>query len=200
MISEDPVKPDLLFVGTELGLWISIDGGEELGASTRAATSRPSRCATWRSSRATHDLVIGHARPRHLDRRRHHAAARADAEDARRSEAAFLPTRRPVQQRIARSAAGSRATPASPDRTRRDGAVITYYQKARHLFGKLKIEVLDDRRASSSTRFPASKRRGINRVAWSMRVKPPRVPPAAHDRVQRDAGPARRRPAPTPCA
>jgi hypothetical protein len=25
---------------------------------------------------------------------------------------------------------------------------------------------------------PASKRRGLNRVVWAMRVKPPRVPPA----------------------
>ena len=27
--------------------------------------------------------------------------------------------------------------------------------------------------------IPTSKRRGLNRVTWSMRMKPPRVPPAA---------------------
>ena len=53
VIKEDTVKPSLLFVGTEFGLWISIDGGDDLGASSRAATSRASRCATSRSSRAT---------------------------------------------------------------------------------------------------------------------------------------------------
>ena len=59
-----------------------------------------------------------------------------------------------------------------------DAAVITYYQKSRHLFGKLKIEVLD---ASGKVvdSLPASKRPGLNRVNWSMHEKPPRVPPAA---------------------
>ncbi len=59
-----------------------------------------------------------------------------------------------------------------------DAAVITYYQKSRHLFGKLKIEVLD---ASGKVidSLPASKRPGLNRVTWSMHEKPPRVPPAA---------------------
>jgi hypothetical protein len=59
-----------------------------------------------------------------------------------------------------------------------DAAVITYYQRTRHLFGKLKIEVLD---ASGRVvdELPASKRPGLNRVIWSMHEKPPRVPPAA---------------------
>jgi hypothetical protein len=59
-----------------------------------------------------------------------------------------------------------------------DAAVINYYQRERHLFGKMKLEVLD-----SSGRvldeLPASKRPGLNRVMWTMRTKPPRVPPAA---------------------
>ena len=55
--------------------------------------------------------------------------------------------------------------------------MITYYQRTRHLFGKLKLEVLDaDGRVVDE--LPASKRRGLNRVVWSMREKPPRVPPA----------------------
>ena len=59
-----------------------------------------------------------------------------------------------------------------------DAAVITYYQRARHLFGKIKLEVLD---ASGRVvdELPASKRPGLNRVTWTMREKPPRVPPAA---------------------
>src|SRR4029453_1413538 len=42
----------------------------------------------------------------------------------------------------------------------------------------MKIEVLD---ASGNVvdEVPASKRRGLNRVAWSIRTKPPLVPPAA---------------------
>jgi hypothetical protein len=59
-----------------------------------------------------------------------------------------------------------------------DAAIITYYQKSRHLFGKLKIEVLDANGRVVDD-LPASKRPGLNRVTWSMHMKPPRVPPAA---------------------
>src|SRR6185503_5594413 len=58
------------------------------------------------------------------------------------------------------------------------GAVITYYQRTRHLYGPLKLEVLDEKGNLIDT-IPATKHRGINRVAWSMQVKPPRVPRAA---------------------
>src|SRR4029077_7767584 len=53
-----------------------------------------------------------------------------------------------------------------------------YYQRERHLFGKMKLEILD---ASGRVidEVPASKRPGLNRVTWPMRAKPPRVPPGA---------------------
>jgi hypothetical protein len=49
---------------------------------------------------------------------------------------------------------------------------------ARGIYGDLKIEVLDADGKLLDT-VPASKRRGLNRVAWAMRAKPPLVPPAA---------------------
>ena len=66
--------------------------------------------------------------------------------------------------------------------------MITYYQRSRHLFGKMKIEVLD---ASGRVvdQLPASKRPGLNRVIWSMRRKPPRVPPAAQIAIAGIRGP-----------
>ncbi|HEU5239244.1 MAG TPA: T9SS type A sorting domain-containing protein, partial [Pyrinomonadaceae bacterium] len=59
-----------------------------------------------------------------------------------------------------------------------DEAVITYYQQKRHIFGDLKIEILDSTGKVLST-VPSSKRRGLNRATWSMRLKAPRVPTAA---------------------
>jgi hypothetical protein len=46
------------------------------------------------------------------------------------------------------------------------------------LYGRLKLEVLDAKGKVIDT-LPATKRRGINRVVWSMQVKPARVPRAA---------------------
>jgi len=57
-------------------------------------------------------------------------------------------------------------------------AVITYYQQKRHIFGDLKIEILDPD-GKVVTTIPSSKRRGLNRATWSMRLKAPKVPTAA---------------------
>src|SRR5262249_4923356 len=57
-------------------------------------------------------------------------------------------------------------------------AVITYYQRKRHIFGDLKIEVFDSEGKLLGA-IPSSKRRGLSRATWSMRLKPPKVPAAA---------------------
>ena len=59
-----------------------------------------------------------------------------------------------------------------------DDAVIIYYQRKRHIFGDLKIEVFDSEGQLLGA-IPSSKRRGLNRATWSMRLKPPKVPTAA---------------------
>ncbi len=189
VIKEDTVKPDLLFVGTEFGLWISIDGGAHWaqfkGGDFPAVAVRDLAVQPRDARSRARD-----ARPRHLDHRRPHAAARARRRRRSTAKRAFLPARPVAAAHAARSAAGPRATRASSAPTRPAAPMITYYQRARHLFGKLKLEVLDAKGKLIDT-LPASKRRGINRVTWSMRVKPPRVPPRRADRVQLDAGPAR---------
>jgi hypothetical protein len=54
-----------------------------------------------------------------------------------------------------------------------DGAAIIYYHKKRHMFGDLKLEIYDagGKRLAS---INGGKRKGINRVEWSMRSEPPR--------------------------
>jgi hypothetical protein len=56
-------------------------------------------------------------------------------------------------------------------------ATITYYLKQRHVFGDLKVEIYDSA-GKLMTTLPGGRRRGINRVKWYMRLKPPKVPPA----------------------
>ena len=82
VIKEDLVNPRLLFLGTEFGLWISVDAGMHW------SRYKGGECP----SVAVRDLAIHprdersrdrHARARHLDHRRHHAAAAAHAADAR---------------------------------------------------------------------------------------------------------------------
>ena len=175
VVREDPVKSNLLYAGTELGLWISNDGG-----------------ASWAQfkggdfpSVAVRDLVI-QPRDHDLVLATHGRGIwiiddltplRALTPALLQREATFLPTR-PQQQRISTSGGWPEGDASYAGANPSNDVVITYYQKARHLFGKLKLDVLDAQGNVVDT-LPASKRRGINRVDWPMNVKPPLVPPAA---------------------
>jgi len=52
--------------------------------------------------------------------------------------------------------------------------VITYYQRRRHIFGDMKLEVYERERQTVGT-MPTSKRRGLNRASWSMRLRAARA-------------------------
>jgi len=185
VIKEDPQRAGLLYAGSEFGLWISPDGGKAWapfrGSDFPAVAVRDLAFQQRDASLvlATHGRgiwVIDDLTPlRALD-------AKALA-----SEAAFLGSR-PVQQRINAFGGWSEGDAAFSGANPPAGAEIAYYQKSRHLFGKLKIEVIDDKGTVIDT-IPASVRRGINRVTWQMRAKPPRVPPAAQVAFNATQGP-----------
>jgi hypothetical protein len=185
VIKEDLVQPNLLFLGTEFGLYVSIDGGKAW--------------AQFKGSRfpavAVRDLAI-QPRENDLVLATHGRGMwiidditplRSLTADLLSQEASFV-SARPVQQRIEGNGGWANGDAVFVGDNPPDAAVITYYQRSRHLFGKLKIEVLD-----ASVRvvddLPASKRPGLNRVNWSMREKPPRVPPAAQLAVAGITGP-----------
>ena len=73
--------------------------------------------------------------------------------------------------------------------SRPNDAMITYYQKARHMFGDLKIEVFDPSGTELTEFTPKSKHKGLNRVPWSMRLPPPIIPPGAQVLFQASEGP-----------
>jgi hypothetical protein len=54
-----------------------------------------------------------------------------------------------------------------------EGAIITYYLKDRHIFGKLTLEVLDSAGTVLKS-LPPGTRQGINRVSWNMRLDAPK--------------------------
>ncbi|HEV7559292.1 MAG TPA: hypothetical protein VGO00_27645, partial [Kofleriaceae bacterium] len=90
---------------------------------------------------------------------------------------AFLPGR-PVQQRMPAGGGWVEGDATFTGNSASSGATISYYLRTRHIYGPMKLEVLDAKGALVDT-LTATKHRGINRVEWSMQVKPPRVPKAA---------------------
>ncbi|MEY2488167.1 MAG: hypothetical protein QOC70_109 [Verrucomicrobiota bacterium] len=175
VIKEDLVQPNLLFLGTEFGLFISIDGGKAW-AQFKGGRFPAVAVRDLAIQPRENDLVLGtHGRGIWIVD--DITPLRALTADLLKQEASFV-SARPVQQRIEANGGWANGAAVFVGDNPPEAAVITYYQRSRHLFGKLKIEVLD---ASGRVvdEVPASKRPGLNRVIWSMREKPPRVPPAA---------------------
>ena len=175
VVKEDLVNRDLLFLGTELGLWVSLDGGKQWAHYKGGDLP----------SVAVRDLAI-HPRDDDLVIATHGRGIwiidditplRALTPAILASNAAFLQIK-PIVQRIPAQGgwANGDATFVGPNPP--DEAVITYYQRRRHIFGDLKIEVFDQAGKFVGT-VPSSKRRGLSRVTWPMRLKAPTVPPAA---------------------
>ncbi len=185
VIKQDSIKSSLLYAGTEFGLWISIDGGvhwaQFKGGEFPAVAVRDLAIQNRDSDLvlATHGRgiwIIDDVTPlRSLDA------------DLLNREASFLPSR-PIQQRIDAFGGWMNGDAAFTGPNPSNGAAITYYQRSRHLFGKLQIDVLDSNGNVIDT-LPASVRRGINRVVWSMQTKAPRVPPAAQVAFNSIVGP-----------
>ncbi len=175
VIAQDPVLADLLFLGTETGLYITLDGGKHWAHFTNKLPPV-----------AVHDLAI---QPREQDlivaTHGRGIYILDDISPLRQlspkvldSEAAVLQSRPAV--RISpggdqRFDGDDEYVAFSPPET----ATIVYYLKKRHMFGDIKVEVYDEKGDKIST-IPGSKKRGLNRVEWPMREAPPKVPPATN--------------------
>ena len=175
VLREDPIRRGLLYAGTEFGLWISpndgaswaqFKGGDFPAVSVRDLVVQPRDGDLVLATHGRGIWIIDDLTP-----------LRSLTPGILQQEAAFLPTR-PQQQRISTNGGWPEGDAAYAGTSASNDVTVTYYQKARHLFGPLKLEVLDAKGSVLDT-LPAGKRRGINRVAWPMNVKPPLVPPAA---------------------
>ena len=175
VIKEDTVNKNLLFLGTELGLFISVDGGRQWaqfkGGNFPAVAVR--------------DIAI-HPRDSDLILATHGRGIwivdditplRALTPEVLAMEATFVESM-PAVQTIPASEFGFNGDAEYVGRSASEGASITYYQKKRHIFGDFKFEIYDSSGKLVST-VPGAMRRGLNRVEWSMRMKAPKVPPAA---------------------
>jgi hypothetical protein len=185
VIKEDPVDPNLLYLGTEFGLWVSNDGG--------------AHWAQYKGSNfpsvAVRDLVV-HPRTNDLVLATHGRGIwviddispwRTLNPQMMEKEAEFLPVPDAIQY-VNANGGWPEGDNAFSGPARPEDAGIPYYQRTRHIFGDLKIEILDSSGKLVDT-VPASTHRGVNRATWTMRTKAPRVPPAASALFQAAQGP-----------
>ena len=185
VIKEDTANPNVLFLGTEFGLYISVDGGQRWAQ--YKGTDFPSV--------AVDDLVV-QARESDLVLATHGrgiwivddiSPLRALTPEVMTKDATLLPGR-PSIQYFDVNGGWPEGDETFHGRNRPEDAQITYYQKGRHIFGDLKIEIFDQDGKLVDT-VAGGKHRGVNRSGWGMRVKPPAVAPAASALFEAAQGP-----------
>jgi hypothetical protein len=173
VVRQDPVNEELFFVGTELGLFVSIDGGTSWARFQ--GSFPPVAVRDLAIHPREHDLVIA-THGRGLWVLDDLTPLRALREEMMEQELAVLPARPAVQL----ASAQVQAFPGADEwvgRTLGEVASLFYYQKKRHVFGDMSIEIYD-RDGEKVATLPAGTRRGLNRVDWQMRLPPPKMPPA----------------------
>jgi photosystem II stability/assembly factor-like uncharacterized protein len=175
VIKEDLVNRDLLFLGTEFGLWVSLDGGRQW-AQYKGGELPNVPVLDMVIHPRDHDLVIAtHGRGIWIVD--DITPLRAMTTETLAKDVVFIESKPSIQRLIASGGwANGDAQFVGPNT--HDDATITYYQKKRHIFGDLKIEIFDEGGKFQGV-IPTSKRRGLSRATWSMRLKPPQVPTAA---------------------
>ncbi|MEI7489940.1 MAG: glycosyl hydrolase [Bacteroidota bacterium] len=184
VIKEDIVKPDLLFLGTEGGLYLSIDGGQ-----------------TWCFFKGNvprvpvMDLAI-HQREKSLVLATHGRGImiiddlspfRQISKDVLEADVKWLQPK----DFIIREGSFTQEWNGDDEfigQVPQDAAPIVYYMKKRHIFGDIHMEIYDAG-GKMIKRLPAGMRKGINVVQWTIQMKPPKVPVSPQMEGSAFAGP-----------
>lgn len=171
-IAEDLVNPELLFLGTEMGLFISIDGGKNWGhflnnmpkVGVRAMAIHPRDHSLVMGTHGRGVIIIDDLRPL----RQLNADVLAQDFVVLENQPAWIGGMNfgGGNQGANQFAAGN------PDET----VSIMYYMKKRHVFGKMNLSVYDAG-GKLIQELPAGKNAGLNIVPLNIRQPRPKAPP-----------------------
>jgi photosystem II stability/assembly factor-like uncharacterized protein len=171
-IIEDLENENLLFLGTEFGLYVSFDRGENWvrfkgnlpKVSVRDMVIHPEEEDLVLGTHGRGIMIIDDISP-----------LRGISAELLQQDVAFLQMKPflisgPIGFEQTFSGDGE-FSGNNPSQT----AEITYYLKRRHIFGDMFLEVYDED-GNFLKKLPAGKRKGINRVSFNIRKDPPKVP------------------------
>ena len=184
VIREDLVKSDLLFLGTEGGLYLSIDGGQSWSFFKGNIPHMP-----------VMDMVI-HPKEQSLILATHGRGImiiddltplRQITKEVLASDVKWLNPK----DYIIREGSFTQEWNGDDEylgQVPQDAAPLVYYMKKRHLFGDIHLEIYDAGGKMIKS-LPAGMRKGINVVQWTIQMKPPKVPVSPQMEGSAFAGP-----------
>ncbi|MGD1958890.1 MAG: WD40/YVTN/BNR-like repeat-containing protein [Fulvivirga sp.] len=169
-IQEDYVQPDLLYLGTELGLFITIDGGKNWN---RFTNNMPATAVHFIDlSEKTNDLVLG-THGRGIIIIDDISPLRQINQLVLQEDLHFFETKPTIiseETSFGNTATEMEFIGPNPD----TDAKIIYYLKKRHTFGKMKMDIFDAD-GNHMIELTPSKSKGINVVSWNYRIKQPKI-------------------------
>ncbi len=171
-IREDVENKDLLFLGTEMGLFATVDGG----ANWFKLKNKIPEFALVRDIQIhpkTHDLIIAtHGRGIYiLDDIR---PIRSLTKEILDQEVVLFPTPDIILNNGRFGYGGPDVSGGWSAWNPAEKPSITYYMKQRLSSGKATVEIYDDKGALIQS-MPGTIRKGINKVDWNLRGVPPKV-------------------------
>ena len=169
-IQEDYVNEDLLFLGTEFGLYITIDGGAHWAQFTNNMPSVPVHYIDLQAQ--TNDLVMG-THGRGIIIIDDISPLREINQEVLQEDVYFFESKPMVMEEESGFGGGSNGSQYIGPNPERDAKVL-YYLKKRHTFGKMNIQI-QDKDGNKVADVDAVKKRGINIVTWNYRIKAPKV-------------------------
>ncbi|MCF8239893.1 MAG: hypothetical protein K9J16_00800 [Melioribacteraceae bacterium] len=170
VVKEDPVNPNLLFLGTEFGLYISLDSGDNWfrfdGNIPKVGifdlVIHPTTNDVVLATHGRGILIIDNISPvRQL-------SSEIFENDVTLLENEPYIINDPQSQQT--FSGDQNFVGGNPPNT----AMITYYMKKRHIFGDMYLEIID-KDGNVIKKLTAGKKTGINRVPWYINKKPPKV-------------------------
>ncbi|SNS71906.1 hypothetical protein SAMN05421640_0981 [Ekhidna lutea] len=169
-LQEDFVNEDLLFLGTEFGLYVTVNGGKNWSQFTN--NMPPVAVHFIDMQKKTNDIVMGT-----------HGRGVIIIDD-------ISPLREITQEVLAKDVHFFESKPAIIEETSPFGGTatemefvgangsndvkVTYYLKKKHIFGKMSMEV-QDMSGKKLAELSPGKSKGINVVTWNGLIRPPKL-------------------------
>ncbi|WP_378175796.1 WD40/YVTN/BNR-like repeat-containing protein [Aquimarina sp. SS2-1] len=169
-IQEDYENKDLLYLGTEFGLFITIDGGKNW---SRFTNNMPATAVHFIDlQKKTNDLVLG-THGRGVIIIDDISPLRQINQDVLKKDVHFFNTK-PFAMKEEGGFGGGSTELQFVGENPRSSAQIIYYLKKRHTFGKMTLAI-QDQNGNEVVSLVPSKSKGINIVNWDFRKKAPKV-------------------------
>ena len=167
-LQEDYVNEDLLFLGTEFGLYVTINGGRNWSKFT--ANMPATSIHYMELQKKSNDLVMG-THGRGIIILDDISPLRQLTQEVLSKDVEFLKTK-PGIMREANSFGGTSTETQFVGPNSSDEAKIIYYLKKKHIFGAMTMEI-QDMDGNKLIDISPGKSKGINVVTWNGLLKQP---------------------------